>query len=88
MGNQIKLQKIPLKRFLEALTEIYETGAEFIDIIGIPNTDQDTIGLAVKDEYMLENIKEDIPIIEKKEKPVLEKKVKLSEQDIKNLSEN
>ena len=50
MEKEVKLQKIPLEAFIEALVHLYENGANFVDIIGVPDVDQDVIGLAVRNE--------------------------------------
>lgn len=50
--NKIKLTKIPLEAFINALEQVWESGANFIDIIAIPDVEQDVIGIAVRDEYM------------------------------------
>lgn len=50
-NNEIILRKIPLKLFLEVLTRAWNDGADYIDIIGIPNEVQDNIGIAIKEEY-------------------------------------
>jgi hypothetical protein len=49
--NEIRLKKIPLKIFLEALTDIYNRGVDFVDIIGSSGEEQDSIGIAIKEEY-------------------------------------
>ena len=49
--KQIKLHKIPLKDFLDILESFYEIGADYVDIIGVPDEEQDSIGVAVKPEY-------------------------------------
>ena len=48
----IILQKIPLKRLLETLEEIYNQGADYIDISGVPDVEQDIIGIHVLEDYM------------------------------------
>lgn len=50
--KKIKLTKIPLEAFINALEQVWESGANFIDIIAIPDVEQDVIGIAVRDEYM------------------------------------
>lgn len=49
--NEVRLKKIPLRVFLEALTNIYERGVDYVDIIGVPGEEQDSIGISVKEEY-------------------------------------
>lgn len=50
-NNEIRLKKIPLRVFLEALTDIYERGVDYIDIIGVPGEEQDSIGISIKSDY-------------------------------------
>lgn len=85
MEKEVKLQKIPLEAFIDALVHLYENGANFVDIIGIPNVDQDVIALAVKNEYLEIEEEED-----ENEEPEykIEKKVILTDDDISRLEEN
>ena len=59
-NNEITLRKIPLKLFIEVLTDAWNKGADFIDIIGVPDEIQDNIGIAIKDEYFSKDTEEDI----------------------------
>ena len=61
--NEIRLKKIPLRVFLEALTDIYERGVDYVDIIGVPGEEQDSIGISVIEEYFApeEGDDDDIP---------------------------
>jgi uncharacterized radical SAM superfamily protein len=85
MGKEVKLQKIPLEAFIEALVQLYENGANFVDIIGIPDVDQDIIGLAVKNEYLVD-LEEDDDDDEEEYK--IKKQVMLTDDDITRLTEN
>ena len=58
--QEITLRKIPLKILLEVLTDAYSKGADYVDIIGTPNELQDSIGIAIKEEYYSNGDKEDI----------------------------
>jgi hypothetical protein len=49
--NEIRLKKIPLLVLLEALKDVYERGADYVDIIGVPGVEQDSIGIAINREY-------------------------------------
>ena len=49
--NEVTLRKIPLKLFIEVLTDAWNKGADFVDIIGVPNELQDNIGIAIKEDY-------------------------------------
>lgn len=50
-NKEIILQKIPLRILLDVLTNAWNNGADYIDIIGVPNEVQDNIGIAIKEEY-------------------------------------
>lgn len=71
--KELRLNKIPLKLFLEALADIYNRGVEYVDIIGSPGEEQDSIGLAIKKEYFSEPEEEE------------EEKKDLSEEDLNQL---
>jgi hypothetical protein len=54
------LRKIPLGPFIEILTDLFENGADFIDLIGDENnegeTPRDTVKITVKPEYLSPDI--------------------------------
>lgn len=78
-NNEIILRKIPLKIFIEVLTDVWNKGADYIDIIGVPNEVQDNIGIAVKEEYFSkeeeddEELDVDVELEDEKEKPLDDK---------------
>lgn len=80
--KKIKLTKIPLEAFINALEQVWESGANFIDIIAIPDVQQDVIGIAVRDEYM-EVLEEEE--YEKEYNNDVKKIVKLTDDDISKL---
>ena len=51
-GNDVRLNKIPLKLFIDALIDIYTAGAEYVDLVGKTDVEQDSIGIVVKVDYM------------------------------------
>ena len=55
-GEQIILKKIPLEILMETLHELYHRGVAYIDIMGIPGEEQDTLGVSFNSEYMREDI--------------------------------
>ena len=57
--KMVKFQKIPLKGLIETLQEVYNQGADFIDIVGIPDEDQDIIGIHVREEYLSEDLEDE-----------------------------
>lgn len=48
-------QKVYLRAFIDALIEIYEKGADYIDIVGIVGDVQDEITMEVLPEYTRKN---------------------------------
>lgn len=52
--NKFVIRKVPLFTFITLLKEIYESGADFVDLNGIRNdmTKQDEITVSVPLEYM------------------------------------
>lgn len=50
-GKEVRLSRIPLKLFIDALTEVYNTGADFVDLVGQADMDQDSVGIIVKETY-------------------------------------
>lgn len=57
--NEVTLKKIPLKLFIEVLTDAWNRGADYIDIIGIPDQVQDNIGIAIREDYYTKGDKEE-----------------------------
>ena len=55
--KEVRIRKIPLGNFLDALLELYNEGLDYIDIIGTEDDVQDTIGLMFTEEYMSEEMK-------------------------------
>ena len=62
-NNEVTLRKIPLKIFLDILQDAWNKGADYIDIIGVPDAIQDNIAIAVKEEYM--HFEDDGPELDK-----------------------
>lgn len=82
--KQIILHKIPLSTFIDLLVEVENTGAAFIDIIGIPDIEQDVIGIAVKDEYIITEDEEENNN-KSFDEYVIKKQIKLTDDDISKL---
>lgn len=49
--KEVVLRKIPLKLVIEILTDLWNRGADYVDIIGMSDEIQDNIAIAAKDEY-------------------------------------
>jgi len=57
--NNVVLKKISLKDFISVLIDIYEQGADYIDITGTTDEQQDVIGIQVMNDYMREILPEE-----------------------------
>ncbi len=55
----VRFQKIPLKELLETLQTVYNQGADYIDISGIPDEQQDVIGIHVLEEYLSDDLEDE-----------------------------
>lgn len=58
----MQLRKIPLGMFIQILEELYESGAEFIDLSGNMTEEgdslKDSVKITVRPEYLSENIED------------------------------
>lgn len=52
MSKQVKFRKIPIQLLIETLMHIHESGADYVDIIGMQGEVQDVVTLSVEYEYM------------------------------------
>ena len=77
------LRKIPLEGLLQILTNLFEEGADFIDISGEQDNREngavDIIKITVKPEYMADDSEVEIEVDMEEDKP------SLSEDDINEL---
>lgn len=63
--NNVRISKVPLGEFIDILVDLYDRGVDFVDIIGIVDGKQDSIGISFSEEYMNQEMKEnfnEIPI--------------------------
>ena len=93
--DEVRLKKIPIDMFLQVLTEIYERGVDYFDIIGIPDEEQDTISIIYSADYMSKDaeaemtkaIEDFIDNLEDEEPPQeIKKDIKLSDDDLNQLT--
>ena len=79
-NKEIRFRKISLQLLLDTLTHIWDSGADYVDIIGIQGEDQDVINIVVKEDYMSE---EENDVYDEEEEE--EDNDTLSDEDINNL---
>jgi hypothetical protein len=62
------LRKIPLGPFIDILTDLFENGADFIDLSGNEDNEgevpRDTLKITVKPEYLSPDIEEEEEVID------------------------
>ena len=73
--KEVVLRKIPLKLVIEILTDLWNRGADYVDIIGTMDKVQDSIGISFCSDYMNEDMKENFdkisaPTVETEEKTI------------------
>ena len=51
-NNEVTFKKIPLRVFLDILQDAWEKGADYVDIVGVPDEVQDNIAVAIREEYI------------------------------------
>ena len=90
----LRLRKIPLYPLIEILQDLYESGADYIDLSGEQNDEgdspKDLIQITIKPEYMLqddreENVTQEIEIDYSDEEETPNIKKTLSEDDLNEL---
>ena len=81
--EQVRLKKIPLGVFIQSLMDIYNSGVDYVDILGVPGEEQDTIGIAFCDEYLSKESEEDEHTFEDLKEEI--KNINLSDDDLNQL---
>lgn len=74
MDKTAKFRKIPLKNLIDTLVAIYNSGADYVDILGRTGEPQDIVTISVVAEYMASE-----------EKDIPESKSLLTDEDIDSL---
>lgn len=57
---KIRVRKIRVMDFMNALSEIYDSGAEYIDVIGVSDEMQDTLIFEVRDDIQNDDITDEL----------------------------
>lgn len=66
-SNHVVFKKIPLSVLISALHDAWSHGAEFIDLSGTPDAEQDFVSITVKQEYLDSNDNNAIDFVIEKE---------------------
>lgn len=81
-NNEVIFKKIPLRVFINILNDAWNKGADYIDIIGVPDQVQDNIAVAIREEYMHVNPEDEFEVDVEIEKP---EDKDLSDEDLNQL---
>lgn len=81
-NNEVIFKKIPLRVFMDILHDAWNKGADYIDIIGVPDQVQDNIAVAIREEYMNVNPEDEFEVDVELEKP---EDKDLSDEDLNQL---
>lgn len=57
-NGEIKLEKIPLEKFIKTLLGLFNKGIEYIDIIGMHDDMEDFVGISVRKEYLPQHLRD------------------------------
>lgn len=58
-NTEITIKKVPLKALLDILQEVWEKGADYVDIIGVTGDVENNVLIAIRDDYMNNEEEED-----------------------------
>jgi len=84
-NEEVRLRKIPLSVFIDTLLDLFNSGVDYVDIIGKNNEEQDVIGISFSDDYMSKHHKENFDeLADEPEEPTI-KNIKLSDEDLNQL---
>lgn len=76
-NGELRFRKISLRLLLDTLTHIWNSGADYVDIIGLRGDEQDVINIVVQEDYMTDE--------ELEEEEEDDEDTPLSDEDINNL---
>lgn len=82
-NNEVVFKKIPLRVFIDILNDAWNNGADYVDIVGVPNQVQDNIAVAIREEYINVNPDDEFEIDVELEHPDDNKD--LSDEDLNQL---
>lgn len=51
-NNTVSFKKVPVQILIEILQNAWDMGADFVDIIGVPDEIQEEISIAVNEDYI------------------------------------
>jgi hypothetical protein len=80
-NGELRFRKISLRLLLDTLTHIWNSGADYVDIIGIRGDEQDVINIVVQEDYMTDEELEEYNEDDEED----DDEAPLSDEDINNL---
>lgn len=84
MDNLQRIKKVNLLALMNILVDLYDRGVNFVDIYGVVEDGQDTIGISFSKSYMDEELSENFDNFNTEQMPS-KVEIKLSEKDLNDL---
>ena len=56
----MRLRKVPLEPLMDMLLDVYNMGADYIDIIGVHNKRKDFLGIEIEDDYFCDEMEQGV----------------------------
>jgi len=84
MENKLRIRKVHLASLMYILSDIYNKGVDFVDIYGIIENGQDTIGVSFSKDYMDKDLTDNFDNFNGEQLPS-KVNVKLSDEDLNEL---
>jgi hypothetical protein len=51
-SNKVTIKKIPLNYFIDSLIDIYNSGIDYIDLVGILGPKRDSVQIVTNEQYL------------------------------------
>lgn len=64
MTEKLQINKVHLDSLINLLVNLYEQGADYIDIVAMKENGKDILQVNMREEYMIEEAREEKPLSE------------------------
>jgi hypothetical protein len=81
----MRIRKIDVLQLLNVLSDVYNSGVNYIDIIGKKGEDEDTLGIQFLRDYIDPEYVDNFKEIEEAEEKIETRNINLSDEDLNQL---
>jgi hypothetical protein len=81
----MRIRKIDVLQLLNVLSDVYNSGVNYIDIIGKKGEDEDTLGIQFLRDYIDPEYADNFKEIEEAEEKIETRNINLSDEDLNQL---